>query len=132
MTFPETQTEIITLTPAAIQAFQALLKDRNLPDHCLRVYVASGGCSGIQTGLSLEKNIGEKDLTYEFDGAKVVVDEISAYYLRGTIVDFVDNENGTGFLVNNPNLTSSCGCSSSSTEGCSGETGNDGGCATCG
>ena len=132
MISPQTQTEIITLTPAAIQAVQDLLRDRNLPDHSLRVYVSSGGCSGIQTGLALEENIREQDLTYEFNGVKVVVDEVSALYLRGSIIDFVNGENGTGFLVTNPNRISSCGCSNATSEDCSEGTGNSGECTSCG
>ena len=132
MVSPQTETEIITLTPAAVQALRDLLRDRNLPDHSLRVYVSGGGCSGIQTGLSLEKNIRKQDLTYEFDGAKVVVDEVSALYLRGTIIDFENGENGTGFLVTNPNFISTCGCNNTSSEDCSEGTGNYGGCTGCG
>jgi len=128
----QTQTEIITLTPTAAQAFRDLLQDRNLPNHALRVFVSGGGCSGIQTGLALEGNIQEQDLTCEFNGVKVVVDEISAQYLKGSTIDFVDNDKGNGFVITNPNHIPSCGCNNTASEDCSAGMGNHGGCTGCG
>jgi iron-sulfur cluster assembly protein len=127
-----TQTEIITLTPTAAQAFHDLLRDRNLPDYALRVFVSSGGCSGIQTGLALEGNILEQDLTCEFYGVKVVVDEVSAEYLKGSTIDFVDGEKGTGFTITNPNPIASCCCGNAPSEDSSEGSGTYGGCTGCG
>jgi iron-sulfur cluster assembly protein len=107
------QTEVIALTPSAVEAVQALLKKRNLEGYALRVFISGGGCSGFQYGMALEANIRETDLTSEFDGVKVVVDEISIDYLRGATVDYVDDIMGSGFKIENPNAISSCGCGSS-------------------
>jgi len=113
------QTETITLTPAAVEAVRDLLKERNLQDHALRVFVSGGGCSGFQYGMALENNIREEDLTREFDGIKVVVDEVSIDYLRGATVDFVNTPQGSGFKIENPNIVP-CGCGSAdgANEGC--------------
>jgi len=132
MILVQTQTDIITLTPEAAQAIRDLLQDRNLPDYALRVFVSGGCCSGIQTSLALECKIREQDLTYEFNGVKVVVDEISMQYLRGSTIDFVDNEKGTGFTITNSNPIISCGCNNAPSEDCSEGTGNSGGCTGCG
>lgn len=118
----QTNTEIITLTPAAAQAVRDLLAKRNLEGYALRVYVSGGGCSGLQYGMALEGKIREQDLMAEFEGVKVVVDEISIDYLRGSTVDYIEDMNGSGFKIDNPNSIPTCGCSSAnSTEsGCSG------------
>jgi len=110
------QTEMVTLTPAASEAVRDLLTKRNLPGYALRVYVSGGGCSGFQYGMSLEANPTPEDRIFEYDGVKVVVDEISLNYLHGATIDFVDNPMGKGFKIENPNI--SCGCSSNA-EGCS-------------
>jgi len=107
------QTEIITLTPSAVNAVRDLLEKRDLSGHALRVFVSGGGCSGMQYGMSLEENIRAEDLIKEVDGVKVVIDEVSINYLRGAIVDFVDDVMGSGFKIENPNATSACGCGSS-------------------
>jgi iron-sulfur cluster assembly protein len=109
----QTQTDTITLTPAAAQAVRELIEKRNVPDYALRVFISGGGCSGFQYGMALENNIRPQDLTWEFDGVKVVVDEISIDYLRGASIDFVEGVMGSGFKIENPNAVASCGCGSS-------------------
>ena len=116
------QTETISLTPAAVQAVRDLLEKRNLPGYALRIYVSGAGCSGFQYGMALEGNVREEDLLTEFDGVKVVVDEVSINYLRGASVDYIETEQGIGFAIDNPNMVETCSCGSSdaSSGGCSG------------
>ena len=126
----QTQTELITLTPAAADAVRGLLEKRNLEGYALRVFISGGGCSGFQYGMALEANIRENDLLAEFNGVKVVVDEVSIEYLRGASVDYVEDVMGSGFKIENPNAISSCGCGSSF-RAKDGGTGG-GGCSSCG
>jgi iron-sulfur cluster assembly protein len=63
--------------------------------------------------MALEGNVRPEDLSWEFDGVRVVVDEISIDYLRGATVDYVESVMGSGFKIENPNALSSCGCGSS-------------------
>jgi iron-sulfur cluster assembly protein len=112
---PETQTTDIEeagiiLLPAAASKIRALLTERNLPDHALRVFVAGGGCSGMQYGMALEREAGEFDHVVEQDGIKVLVDATSMMYLAGATIDYVDNLMGGGFRIENPNAVSTCGC----------------------
>ncbi|MBP1692373.1 MAG: Iron-sulfur cluster assembly accessory protein [Chloroflexi bacterium] len=107
------QTETVNLTPAAVDAVKSLLSKRNLEGHALRVYVSGGGCSGFQYGMALEGNIRPQDLSNEYDGVKVVIDEISIDYLRGATIDYVDDVMGSGFKIENPNAISACGCGNS-------------------
>ncbi len=81
----------------------------------LRVGVRGGGCSGFQYGLMIDEGEGDAttDAVIESNGVKLLVDPISARYLRGAEVDFVDNITGGGFTIKNPNAKSTCGCGSS-------------------
>ena len=110
----------ITLTTAASDAIKGILTERNLAGYALRVYVAGGGCCGVNFGMALDNNFRDVDTTLEVDGVKVVVDEVSIDYLRGASIDFVnDPERGAGFAVNSPNAQGhehgegGCGCGGS-------------------
>ena len=97
-------TQIISLSPAASQAVQNILAEKNLEGYALRIYVSGGGCCGAQFGMALDDNIREIDTTFESNGVQVVIDEVSIDYLRGANVDYVnDPERGAVFVVNNPN-----------------------------
>jgi iron-sulfur cluster assembly protein len=107
------QSDQVTLTPSAAQAVRDLLDKRSLSGYALRVFIQGGGCSGFQYGMALEGNIREQDLSWDYDGVKLVVDEISINYLRGATIDYVEDIMGSGFKIENPNAVSSCGCGSS-------------------
>jgi iron-sulfur cluster assembly protein len=109
----ETKVEFVELTPSAVVAVKDLLTRKNLEGYALRIFISGGGCSGFQYGMALEQNIREQDHIDEFDGVKVVIDEISIDYLRGAKVDYIDDVMGSGFKIENPNAVSSCGCGSS-------------------
>jgi iron-sulfur cluster assembly protein len=129
----QTQTDFISLTPSAVQAVRDLLDKRDLEGYALRVFVSGGGCSGLQYGMALEGNIRDQDFSFEHDGVKVVVDEVSIDYLRGATVDYVENLMGSGFKIENPNAISSCGCGSSfRTSEQQNEPASGGGCSGCG
>lgn len=126
----EIETQLLTLTPAASQAVKDILTQRNLEGYALRVYVAGGGCCGVNFGMALDNNFRDVDTTFESNGVKVVVDEVSIDYLRDATVDFVnDPQHGAGFAVNSPNAKGhsheegGCACSSGGGEsscGCGG------------
>jgi iron-sulfur cluster assembly accessory protein len=97
-------TNTITLSSTAAQAVQNIIDEKKLEGFALRIYVAGGGCSGAQFGMALDDNIREIDTTFESEGVKVVVDEVSIEYLMGASVDFVnDPQRGAGFVVDSPN-----------------------------
>src|SRR5688572_31141040 len=104
-----TQTEpaTISLSAAASEAVKNILAQRNLEGYALRVYVAGGGCCGVNFGMALDNNFRDVDTTFEANGVKVVVDEVSMDYLRGANIDFVnDPVRGAGFAVDSPNTKS--------------------------
>lgn len=106
---PET---ILTLTPrAAAEVKDILTKPENAGKH-FRVFVEQGGCSGMQYGMVFDEQR-DGDFKSEQAGVTVLIDGISADYLRGTVVDFSDELTGGGFKITNPNARESCGCGKS-------------------
>jgi iron-sulfur cluster assembly accessory protein len=102
-----TETPIISLSEAACNAVKNILAERSLEGYALRVYVAGGGCCSVNFGMALDNNIRDVDTTFEANGVKVVVDEVSIDYLRGATIDFInDPVRGAGFAVESPNATS--------------------------
>ena len=117
----EVVTETISISASAANAVREILTERKLEGYGLRIYVAGGGCSGVQFGMALDNNVHENDMTFEADGVKVFVDDQSMNYLVGAKVDFVnDPVRGAGFVVDSPSAQmgggcgGSCSCGSSS------------------
>src|SRR5690554_5336858 len=79
------------VTPTAVQTIQNLLEQRQLPEYYLRVFVAGGGCSGLQYGMSFEAQPEENDTVVEVNDVRLVVDPTSLDYLHGSTIDFVDS-----------------------------------------
>jgi iron-sulfur cluster assembly accessory protein len=104
-----TETDVITMTPVAAEKVRDLLKQENDPGLGLRIFVAGGGCSGLQYGMTLDEEQ-EGDTAISLGDFKIFVDEMSIQYVNGSEVDYVDSLMGAGFTVNNPNAVSSCGC----------------------
>ncbi len=103
------ETSIVNMTPAAVDKVRELLEQENDPTLALRVFVAGGGCSGLQYGMTLDEEQ-EGDTVIPLSGIKILVDEMSVGYIVGSEIDYVDSLMGAGFTVNNPNAVSSCGC----------------------
>ena len=78
----------------------------------LRVGVRGGGCSGFQYQLAFDEQR-DGDVVFESHGLKLLVDSPSLPYVDGSTIDYVDELQGAGFQVNNPNVVASCGCGSS-------------------
>lgn len=79
----------------------------------LRISVNGGGCSGFQYEFDIDQTRADDDAVIERSGAVVLVDETSMQYLKGSIVDFVDDLIGQSFKIENPQATASCGCGTS-------------------
>jgi len=106
---------MITLTETAAREINSIIDQQELDRAVvrLRVGVKGGGCSGFSYLLDLTENQKETDETFEHFGVTVIVDPKSLLYLDGTTIDFKDEVMGRGFVFQNPNATTSCGCGSS-------------------
>lgn len=119
----DNQTALVTMTDAARSQLQDLLEKQGQPELGLRVFVQPGGCSGMSYGMGFEDHAEDGDVITSVGGVRLFVDQVSARYLKGAEIDFVDSLMGGGFTVHNPNAVSSCSCGSSF------DTGDDSGTA---
>ncbi|MGH9776119.1 MAG: iron-sulfur cluster insertion protein ErpA [Candidatus Acidiferrales bacterium] len=105
---------MISLTPVAVTKVKEILSMQTPQPTGLRVAVVGGGCSGFSYHMAFENQVREEsDNIYEFDGLKVLVDQMSEMYLEGVQIDYIESLEGSGFKFNNPNVKSTCGCGSS-------------------
>ena len=110
-----TETEhLVTLTESAAQKFKELAAEEPAEEaQVLRVAVQGGGCSGFQYALGFDRGPQDGDHEFEIHDVRIVVDPISAPYLKGAEIDYIDALMGAGFSIENPNVVASCGCGSS-------------------
>ncbi|MFG0315261.1 MAG: iron-sulfur cluster insertion protein ErpA [Phycisphaerales bacterium] len=115
MSTEATQDQAVILTEAAAREIRTIIETQDLDAESvrLRVGVKGGGCSGFSYLLDLTETQKDSDELFEQHGIKIIIDPKSLLYLGGVTVDFKDELMGRGFVFNNPNATSSCGCGSS-------------------
>lgn len=108
-------TNPITVTESAAKEIRSIIEQQELDQEKvrLRVGVKGGGCSGFSYVLDLTEHRKDTDEEFEVHGITVICDPNSLLYLGGTLIDFKDEIMGRGFVFQNPNATSTCGCGSS-------------------
>lgn len=111
---PQVQEQpLVSMTARASDKLKEIIQKQGREDLALRVYVTPGGCSGFSYGMTFAEGIEDGDAVVDQGGVRVVVDPMSAMYLKGSEIDFVDALMGGGFALRNPNAVSSCGCGQS-------------------
>jgi iron-sulfur cluster assembly accessory protein len=103
----------ILLTEGAATKVASLIEQEGRDDLSLRVAVQPGGCSGLRYQLFFDERDLDGDVVKEFGTVKVVTDRMSAPYLNGATIDFVDTIEKQGFTIDNPNAQGSCACGDS-------------------
>ena len=109
----ETVPQVIVLTENAARKVRQLLDQEGNPDFFLRVAVQPGGCSGLKYSLYFDDRPMEGDVENLTAGVPVRVDRMSAPYLRGAHVDWLETLQQSGFTIENPNAHGSCACGDS-------------------
>lgn len=104
---------MITITDSAVLKIKEILAEENNPDLKVRMFVEGGGCSGFQYGFTLDDSQGEDDFDIEKGGVHILVDAMSAQYVQGAEVDWMESVQGAQFAIRNPNAQTTCGCGSS-------------------
>lgn len=123
---------IVSLTEGAATKIKALMAEEPAGEAgVLRIAVQGGGCSGFEYALGFDRGSQEGDHELFSHGISIVVDPLSAPYIQGTEIDFVDGLQG-GFAINNPNVVGSCGCGHSFQvdDAAAGEAAAAGGCGS--
>lgn len=105
--------QAMTLTDSAANKVRKLRDSEGNPELKLRVYITGGGCSGFSYGFTFDEETKEGDSVFANGDVTMLVDQMSFQYLVGSEIDYKEGLQGSQFVVNNPNATSTCGCGSS-------------------
>lgn len=101
---------VVSVTPKAAEKIREFMSQEAEKPEYLRVYVQGGGCSGLSYGMGFEKAPEDDDKVLEEGGVKLLIDSYSIDHLKGASVDYIESLMGSGFKINNPNVTKSCSC----------------------
>lgn len=103
----------LRLTDAATARLQTILQLDGRNNAHLRIYIAGGGCSGFRYCFEVDDQVQEDDLHIESSGGVILVDALSLPYLTGSCLDYREDLEGARFVVDNPQVTTTCGCGES-------------------
>ncbi len=106
-------TDLLKFTDKAANKVRQLIAEEGNENLMLRVFVTGGGCSGFQYGFTFDEKVQDGDTEVENQGVKLLVDPMSFQYLTGAEIDYKEGLEGSMFVINNPNATTTCGCGSS-------------------
>lgn len=98
----------ITFSERAAEEIKAVLARENRSSDALRVFVAGAGCSGLQYGMGIDTDARDGDVEFVQHGLRVLIDSQSLEFMRGSSIEFVEDENGGGFRIDNPLAMSGC------------------------
>ena len=115
------QTQTVGMSATAATKVQELLtreisaapEEHEGKEYALRVAVQPGGCAGLRYALYFDDRKLEDDIVESVGGVEIRMDKMSAPYLRGAEIDYLDTLEQSGFTINNPNAKGSCACGDS-------------------
>jgi iron-sulfur cluster assembly protein len=113
MATPRPRPQVMRLTDAAATRIRDILGKSDRPIAGVRVGVKNGGCAGMSYTMEYADSIGPFDEVVEDKGVKLLIDPKAVMFLLGTEMDFKVDKMSAGFVFNNPNQTSACGCGES-------------------
>ncbi len=103
-------TSLLSVTEAASTKLREILEEEGTPEAFLRITLAPGGHGGAQYILGLEEAADDGDTIIDAGAVKVLVDGDSATLMDGANIDYVEGFERSGFVIDNPNMQSGCGC----------------------
>ena len=104
---------VMTLTDSAASRVREILDNSDSPDRMLRIGVKNGGCAGMAYTMDFADDRLPGDELLEDKGVRLLIDAKAVLFLLGTQMDFIRDKLSSGFVFNNPNQTSACGCGES-------------------
>lgn len=107
---------MITITESAQEKIKEILIDET-PESRLRMFIQGGGCSGFSYGFTIDEVKNEDDFEITSGDTSVLIDSMSAQYVTGAEIDYIDDLQGSRFNIKNPKAESTCGCGSSFSPG---------------
>ncbi len=113
MTTTAQRPKVITMTDAAVARIKAIMAQKGDGVAGLKIGVKKGGCAGMEYTMNWAEGIDKFDEVVEQDGARLIIDPAAILYLLGTEMDYKADKLSSGFVFNNPNQQSACGCGES-------------------
>ena len=113
MATPRPRLQAIRLTDAAAERIKYVMANATKPVVAVRVGVKNGGCAGMAYTMEYAERVDKADEVVEDKGVRVLIDPKAVLFLLGTEMDFKVDKLTSGFVFNNPNQTSACGCGES-------------------
>ncbi len=113
MTTTAQRPKVITMTDAAVARIKAIMAQKGDSVAGLKIGVKKGGCAGMEYTMNWAEGIDKFDEVVEQDGARLIIDPAAILYLLGTEMDYKADKLSSGFVFNNPNQQSACGCGES-------------------
>ena len=104
---------VLNFADDAAKKVAELIEDEGNDSLKLRVYITGGGCSGFQYGFTFDENKLDDDSVVENQGVVLLIDSMSVQYLQGAKIDYLEDLQGSRFVIDNPNASTTCGCGSS-------------------
>jgi iron-sulfur cluster insertion protein len=104
---------MVEISPSAKVKIQDILDEENNPNLKLRTFVQGGGCSGFQYGFTFDDEQNDDDFEILVGRWKILIDAMSMQYMTGAEIDYVEDLQGSQFVIRNPNAVTTCGCGSS-------------------
>ena len=97
---------MVSFTDKAIAQFKTVLE----APECVRIAVVGGGCAGMSYMMDITSEGDEEDILINLDHVQIYIDPHSADILSNTTIDFVKTLQKEGFVFNNPDSNTTCGC----------------------
>jgi iron-sulfur cluster assembly protein len=113
MTVSRPRPKVMTLTEAAAERVKSIMAKAKKPVLALRLGVKNGGCAGMEYTMEWAEHKRSHDEVVEDRGVTVFIDPKAIMFLLGTEMDYKESMLKSGFVFNNPNQTSACGCGES-------------------
>ena len=113
MAAPRPRPQVMRLTEAAAERIKAVMAKADRPIAAVRVGVKNGGCAGMSYYMEYAEKVDPLDEVIEDKGVRILIDPKAVLFLLGTEMDFRVDKLSAGFVFNNPNQTSACGCGES-------------------
>jgi iron-sulfur cluster assembly protein len=113
MGVPRPKLKVVSLTDAAAARIKDIMAKAERPIAGVRVGVKNGGCAGMEYTMAYAEAVDPRDEVVEDRGVKLLIDPKAVLFLLGTEMDYKVDKLSSGFVFNNPNQTSACGCGES-------------------